>query len=70
MHLRGQRLDMLALSAELVVSRATLYRWTGDREQLLSDVLWSLSNDIIEQAKADHPRHTGATRLLAILRWT
>jgi AcrR family transcriptional regulator len=68
MYLRGQRLDMQALAAELGVSRATLYRWTGDREQLLSDVLWSLSNEIFEQAKADHPRHTGAKRLLAIFR--
>ena len=68
MYMRGERLDMQALAAELEVSRATLYRWTGDREQLLSDVLWSLSNDIFEQAKADHPRHTGAKRLLAIFR--
>lgn len=68
MYLRGKRLDMQALAAELEVSRATLYRWTGDREQLLSDILWSLSNDIFEQAKADHPRHTGAKRLLAIFR--
>jgi AcrR family transcriptional regulator len=68
MYLRGQRLDMQALAAELDVSRATLYRWTGDREQLLSDVLWSLSNEIFERAKADHPRHTGAKRLLAIFR--
>jgi AcrR family transcriptional regulator len=68
MYLRGERLDMRALAAELDVSRATLYRWTGDREQLLSDVLWSLSNAIFEQARADHPRHTGAKRLLAIFR--
>jgi AcrR family transcriptional regulator len=68
MYLRGERLDMQALAAQLEVSRATLYRWTGDREQLLSDVLWSLSNDIFEKAKADHPRHTGPRRLLAIFR--
>ena len=59
---------MQALAAEAGVSRATLYRWTGPREQLLSDVLWSLSNEIFEQAKADHPAHTGAERLLAIFR--
>jgi AcrR family transcriptional regulator len=68
MYLQGRRLDMQALAAELGVSRATLYRWTGDRDQLLSDVLWTLSNDIFEQAKADHPEHTGADRLLAIFR--
>jgi AcrR family transcriptional regulator len=68
MYLRGQRLDMRALALEAGVSRATLYRWTGHREQLLSDVLWSLSNDIFEKAKADHPEHNGAPRLLSIFR--
>jgi AcrR family transcriptional regulator len=68
MYLRGQRLDMRALAAELGISRATLYRWTGDRKKLLGDVLWSLSDDIFERAKGDHPEHTGAERLLAIFR--
>jgi AcrR family transcriptional regulator len=36
----GSRLDMVALAAELGIGRATLYRWTGDRERLLSDILW------------------------------
>jgi AcrR family transcriptional regulator len=68
MYLQGRRVDMQALAGELEVSRTTLYRWTGQREQLLSDVLWSLSDDIFEQAKADHPEHTGPERLLAIFR--
>jgi AcrR family transcriptional regulator len=66
MYLKGQRVDMLALAAELGVSRATLYRWTGHRERLLADILWSLSDEVFEQAKADHREHTGAERLLAI----
>jgi AcrR family transcriptional regulator len=68
MYLEGRRLDMQALAAELGVARATLYRWTGHRDQLLSDVLWSLSDEIFEEAKADHPDHTGPERLLAIFR--
>ena len=68
MFLKGQRVDMLALAAELGVSRATLYRWTGHRERLLADVLWSLSDEVFEQAKADHPEHTGVKRLLEIFR--
>jgi AcrR family transcriptional regulator len=68
MYLRGQRLDMGALAKQLGISRATLYRWTGHREQLLADVVWSLSDDIFEQAKADHPEHLGVERLLAIFR--
>ena len=38
--LSGSRLDMGQLAAELGVARATLYRWTGDRNRLLSDVAW------------------------------
>ncbi|WP_134730789.1 QsdR family transcriptional regulator [Amycolatopsis nivea] len=38
---RGDRLDMAALATELGIGRATLYRWTGDRERLLADILIS-----------------------------
>src|SRR5919108_6342721 len=68
MFLKGQRVDMLALATELGVSRATVYRWTGHRERLLADVVWSLSDEVFEQAKADHPEHTGVERLLEIFR--
>ena len=68
MYLQGRRVDMGALAKQLDISRATLYRWTGHREQLLADVVWSLSDDIFEQAKADHPEHLGVERLLAIFR--
>jgi AcrR family transcriptional regulator len=68
MYLKGQRVDMLALAAELGVSRTTLYRWTGHRERLLADILWSLSDEVFEHAKADHLEHTGVERLLAIFR--
>jgi AcrR family transcriptional regulator len=68
MYLEGRRVDMRRIAAELAISPPTLYRWTGPREQLLSDVLWSLSDEIFERAKADHPKHEGAKRLLAIYR--
>ena len=48
--LDGRRLDMQALAAELGVSRVTLYRWVGSRDDLLVEVLWSMTrsrfNDI------------------------
>jgi AcrR family transcriptional regulator len=68
MFLKGQRLDMRSLAAELQISRATLYRWCGDRERLLGDVIWSLSHGLFEQARHDHPRHIGAARVLAVFR--
>jgi AcrR family transcriptional regulator len=36
---RGDRIDMVAIAADLHIARATLYRWTGDRDQLLADVI-------------------------------
>jgi AcrR family transcriptional regulator len=39
MFVNEPRVDMGRLVAELGISKATLYRWTGSREQLLSEVL-------------------------------
>jgi AcrR family transcriptional regulator len=65
--LRGDRLDMGALAAGLGISRATLYRWTGGRAQLLSDILWSLAEELFADALRD-ARGKGATRILAVAR--
>jgi hypothetical protein len=45
MYLQSQRVDMGALAKQLGISRATLHRWTGHRDQLLAHALWSLSDD-------------------------
>lgn len=68
MFLEGRRVDMRAIAAELAVSRTTLYRWTGSRDRLLGDILFSLSDDLFQRARSDHPEHTGAERLVAIFR--
>jgi AcrR family transcriptional regulator len=60
--LAGDRLDMLALAHELGIARATLYRWTGDREQLLSDVLWANVHALLEHV-VHHTRERGAEGL-------
>jgi AcrR family transcriptional regulator len=67
-YLAGERIDMRALAGELGVSRATLYRWTGPREQLISDVVFSLSDDVFEQAKRKTAHLSGAERLLGVFR--
>lgn len=61
----GERLDMSALAAELGVSRPTLYRWTGDRERLLVDVIWGLGEELFERASRD-AAGSGAERLVAL----
>src|SRR5580658_6573309 len=67
-YLDGQRLDMQSLASELGISRATLYRWCGDRNKLLSDVLWHLSHRVFERAKHDNEHLHGAERVLAVFR--
>lgn len=38
-YLRGQRIELTTLAAELGIGRATAYRWLGDNERLLAMVL-------------------------------
>jgi AcrR family transcriptional regulator len=51
--LAGQRVDMGRLADDLGVNRATLYRWVGSREQLLVEIVWSLSHRTFEKLLAD-----------------
>ncbi len=67
-YLAGDRIDMRALASELGVSRPTLYRWTGHREQLIGDVLFALSDDVFEDAKRRTAELRGRERLLAVFR--
>jgi AcrR family transcriptional regulator len=59
---------MRALADELGVSRQTLNRWTGPREQLLADLLFALSDAIFERAMRETAGLAGAERLLAVFR--
>jgi AcrR family transcriptional regulator len=67
-YLAGERLDMRSLAAQLGVSRPTLYRWTGSREQLLADVLFSISDAVFTRAIEDTRMLSGPDRLLAVFR--
>ena len=48
----GRRLDMQGLADELGVSRVTLFRRVGSREELLSRALWLLTERMLETAAA------------------
>lgn len=39
----GERIDMGTLAAELGVDRTSLFRWVGNRDALLAEILWSLA---------------------------
>ena len=48
----GRRLDMQGLADELGVSRATLFRHVGGREELMSRAMWTLSQRTMSIAAA------------------
>jgi AcrR family transcriptional regulator len=48
----GRRLDMQGLADELGVSRATVFRRVGGREELLTDALWVLTERTLAAAAA------------------
>ncbi len=62
----GRRLDMVHLAADLGVSRATLYRWTGDRERLLADAVWAEASAIADHVRHVNRRKSGLSLILAV----
>ena len=64
-YLAGEKLDMNQLALQLGIARATLYRWIGDRDRLLVDVIWSLTQQTLERAAA-RAANRGVARLEAI----
>jgi AcrR family transcriptional regulator len=63
--LRSERVDMNELARELGIGRATLYRWVGSRDRLLGEVLWSLAEQGLEQARIE-AEGRGAAWVLAV----
>jgi AcrR family transcriptional regulator len=59
-------LEMRALAQRLGIGRATLYRWTGNRDELLSDVLLWLGLRNLRRSEADVTTSPGPRRLLDV----
>jgi AcrR family transcriptional regulator len=62
-YLRGQRVDVLSIAAELGVGRTTIYRWFGTREQLIGELLPPVTKPLLDQARAD-AQGRGAVKLV------
>lgn len=50
-YLHGEPIDMSALAGQLGIGRATLYRWVGNRDELLSIVLAGLTERTFRHAE-------------------
>jgi AcrR family transcriptional regulator len=49
---RGERVDMNTVATRLGVGRTTLYRWAGDREQLIDRVILASIGGLWQRARA------------------
>lgn len=58
-YLAGERVDMRQLAAEIGINRVTLYRWVGDLNTLLVEVIWSLTEATLAQEWAKVRRKRG-----------
>ena len=62
-YLRGQRIDVQAIAAELGLGRATIYRWFGSREELIGEVLVRTAEPLLDDARAKARGRGGAALL-------
>jgi AcrR family transcriptional regulator len=51
-YLRGLRIDVQAIAAELGLGRTTVYRWFGSREGLIGEVLFRSAEPLLDDARA------------------
>jgi AcrR family transcriptional regulator len=65
--LAGERVEMQVLAADLEIGRTTLYRWVGEREQLLEEIFAGLVDEWFS-AVIPEARGRGEDRLLYVMR--
>ncbi|WP_033290371.1 QsdR family transcriptional regulator [Amycolatopsis jejuensis] len=58
----GERIDMQVLAADLGVDRSTLFRWVGNRDKLVVDILISLTDPTLKLA-VDKAAGSGGARI-------
>ncbi len=63
----GRRLEMQELAAELGVSRATLFRWVGGRDDLLGEVLAAEARLPLDVADREAEGLHGGARVAAVM---
>lgn len=61
--LRGQRIDLRAIAADLGLGRTTIYRWFGSREGLIGEVLKAAADPLLDAARAAAEGSGGAALL-------
>jgi AcrR family transcriptional regulator len=57
---------LVDLAADLGLARATLYRWTGDRERLLADATWAEAHAVADHMLNRSRRKVGLARIQTV----
>lgn len=65
--LEGKRISIGELANEVGVSRGTLYRWVGNKDLLIHEILWSLAKPTFERAVKETPG-TGIEHIIGVRR--
>lgn len=65
--LAGERVEMQELASELGVSRATVFRWVGSRDDLLVEIIWSMSEPTFRDAVERTSKLSGGRRIAAVM---
>lgn len=65
--LAGKRIGIGDLAKEVGVSRGTVYRWVGNKDLLLHEILWSLAKPTLEKAIKETPG-TGIEHIIGVRR--
>jgi AcrR family transcriptional regulator len=64
-YLKGERVDLTVVAAQLGLGRATIYRWFGSREQLLGQVIAEQLEQLTAQKRRE-VRRRGAQGLIEV----
>ena len=64
----GERIHLAALAEELGIGRATLFRWVGNKDLLVGEVLWSTYEPLRARALEQTPGH-GVEYVVGVYRY-
>ncbi len=66
---RGGKISLAALADDLHIGRATLFRWVGNRDLLIGEILWSLYEPpLYKEARAVTPPGHGVDYVVGVFR--
>ncbi|HZZ47850.1 MAG TPA: QsdR family transcriptional regulator [Pseudonocardia sp.] len=66
-YVRGHRIELATLAAEQGISRASAYRWLGDNDRLLAEVLGERVRENFDARVREHTGKSGRDRVLSVV---